>query len=221
MKTVESCLSALELDQLPDPATLKQSFRRVLLAVHPDRNPDNRTWAEARTREVIQAYQYLADEVERPATIIQSSSQASASGIERFQVLILGDLCVAMPLKWLRAVVRFEEVIQKRGFHGSMIVHNNRMYPLLSYRGRSATGRPGQTMVLFEWLNGRSAMVLPDAVDHFYTQDLDYRELIWSRRSDGSVRIIHDGRSLVFPAFLIPLMEQERRMEVPGSNDQR
>jgi len=218
METVESCLSVLELDTVPDADTLKKSFRRVMLAVHPDRNPENRSWAEARTREVLQAYQYLIGQVDSSVEI-ESEVRSSPAGTEKYQIIVAGEVRMAMPLRWLKAVVRFEETIQKRGFHGSMIVHNNRMYPLFSHRGRSATARPGQAIALFEWQGGRAAMVLFRTLDHFYALDLDYREVVWSRRSDGTVRIFNNGQTLIFPAFLIPVMEEESRLASGAESD--
>ncbi|MEQ8352004.1 MAG: J domain-containing protein [Leptospiraceae bacterium] len=232
METVESCLSLLELETLPDERTLKRSFRKAMLMVHPDRNPENRQWAEERSREIIQAYELISDEL-RNRSGVNSGKQPSwttsgwhpdsqevqhfrsnhaKAGPEKYQVVITAEARYAMPLRWMKTVVRFEEVVQKRGFHGAMVMHNNRMYPVFSVRGRSATCRPGHALILFEWSGGRAAMVLGHSVEHFYTLEMDYREIFWSRKSDGTVRLLRGGQALLFPAFLVPVMEAENRI---------
>jgi tetratricopeptide (TPR) repeat protein len=40
---------------------IRASFRRLVKVYHPDRNPGRVTWAEARMREILEAYQILSD----------------------------------------------------------------------------------------------------------------------------------------------------------------
>lgn len=213
---MESSLSVLNLEHIPDEATLKRSFRRAMMNVHPDRNPDRRHWAEARSREIIQAYEFISDHLHNHAEVtpgeftVQSNTEEAAP--ERYQIVITSEARYAMPLKWMNSVVRFEDVIQKRGFHGAMVVHNNRMYPVFSVRGRSATARPGQALALFEWPGGRAAMVMAHSVENFFALDVDYREIFWSRKADGTVRMLRGGQTLLFPAFLLPVMQSEHKV---------
>ncbi len=231
MESVESCLTVLQLDALPDERTLKRSFRKAMLEAHPDRNPRNRQWAEEKSREIIHAYELISDELRNRNSTGKSSqswntagwhpdaediqhfrSNSEKSGPEKYQVIITSEARYAMPLRWMKTVVRFDEVDQKRGFHGAMIMHNNRMYPVFSVRGRSATARPGHALVLFEWPGGRAAMVMAHSVEHFYTVEMDYREIFWSRKSDGTVRLLRGGQALLFPAFLVPAMQSENQI---------
>ena len=217
MQTVESSLSILNLDALPDEVTLKRRFRKAMLAVHPDRNPQKRDWAEEKTRELIQAYEILSERLQSGASVdydesFHVKSNAAEGSPEQYQVVVTAEARYSMPLRWMKSAVRFEDVIQKRGFHGAMIVYNNRMYPVFSVRGRSATARPGQALVLFEWPGGRAAMVMAHSVERFYTMEIDYREIFWSRKSDGTVRMLRGGQTLLFPAFLLPAMQSENNI---------
>ena len=246
------------------------SFRRAMLAAHPDRNPRNQRWAEERSREIIQAYELISEELRRSANGAPSHLDSNHSGNnsrvhtatgyrqtgrpaegsqrpagfanpgpsavdfeevqhyrsnfekagpEKYQVVVTAEARYAMPLRWMKSVVRFEEVIQKRGFHGAMVVYNNRMYPVFSVRGRSATARPGHALVLFEWPGGRAAMVMAHSVEHFFSLEMDYREIFWSRKSDGTVRMLRGGQTLLFPAFLLPVMESENKVSGQTGED--
>ncbi|MBI39647.1 MAG: hypothetical protein CMF59_08610 [Leptospiraceae bacterium] len=237
MESVESCLTVLHLDSLPDERTLKQSFRKAMLAAHPDRNPENRQWAEEKSREIIQAYELISDALRNREENAHSHSwktsgwhpdsediqhfrsNTAKSGPEKYQVIITSEARYAMPLKWMKTVVRFDEVDQKRGFHGAMVMYNNRMYPVFSVRGRSATARPGHALVLFEWPGGRAAMVMAHTVEHFYAVEMDYREIFWSRKSDGTVRLLRGGQALLFPAFLVPAMQSENQIFGQSAQD--
>ena len=44
---------------------IKRAFRRLLKRFHPDRNPRNATWAEEQTRQLVEAYHVLSDEMRR------------------------------------------------------------------------------------------------------------------------------------------------------------
>ena len=46
-------------------ADIKKAFRQLLKRFHPDCNQHNRAWAEQRTRELVEAYQVLADDRRR------------------------------------------------------------------------------------------------------------------------------------------------------------
>ncbi|MCB1303220.1 MAG: J domain-containing protein [Leptospiraceae bacterium] len=209
MESLESSLETLHLQSMPDERTLKRQFRKRLLEVHPDRNPGNRDAAEDATVALIRAYESLRELIlSQPDPV--SSHYRSHSGHpepETFQIVVTSEAQFAMPVRWMKSVVRYEELIQKRGFYGAVVVHNNRMYPVFSVRGRNATARPGQTLALFEWPGGKAAMVLSQSVERFYTLTLDFREIFWSRKPDGSIRMIHGGRHMLFPAFLIDALE--------------
>jgi molecular chaperone DnaJ len=44
---------------------IKKAFRQLALKYHPDKNPDNRKWAEEKFKEVAEAYEILNDEQKR------------------------------------------------------------------------------------------------------------------------------------------------------------
>jgi hypothetical protein len=46
---------------------IRRSYKRLALAVHPDKNPHRREWAEARIRELIVAYEVLSNKDTRQA----------------------------------------------------------------------------------------------------------------------------------------------------------
>ena len=55
-------------------------------------------------------------------------------------------------------------------------------------------------------------MVMAHSVERFYTMEMDYREIFWSRKSDGTVRMLRGGQTLLFPAFLLPAMQSENNI---------
>jgi len=44
---------------------IKKAFRQLALKYHPDKNPDNRKWAEEKFKEVAEAYEILNDNEKR------------------------------------------------------------------------------------------------------------------------------------------------------------
>ena len=48
-----------------DEAALKKAYKKQALKWHPDRNPDNKTAAEAKFKEVAEAYEVLSDKNKR------------------------------------------------------------------------------------------------------------------------------------------------------------
>ncbi len=64
-ETVVNYYEILEIEHTSKLGEIKQAFRRLLKRFHPDRNPRNATWAEDRTRRLVEAYHVLADETRR------------------------------------------------------------------------------------------------------------------------------------------------------------
>jgi curved DNA-binding protein CbpA len=58
---VIGCLKILELHNKPTKQEIKSAFRKLVIKWHPDRNPNNPE-AEERTRQLIQAYEFLSGE---------------------------------------------------------------------------------------------------------------------------------------------------------------
>jgi len=58
---VKNFLSLLELHDNPSKEEIKTAFRKQVIKWHPDRNPNN-TQAEERTKQLIQAYEFLSGE---------------------------------------------------------------------------------------------------------------------------------------------------------------
>ena len=63
-----------------DEEVLKKAYRVQALKWHPDRNPENRSEAEARFKKVSEAYETLKDPAKRQSYEYGSASSASASG---------------------------------------------------------------------------------------------------------------------------------------------
>ena len=63
-----------------DEEVLKKAYRVQALKWHPDRNPENRSEAEARFKKVSEAYETLKDPAKRHSYEYGSASSASASG---------------------------------------------------------------------------------------------------------------------------------------------
>lgn len=58
---VTECLKILELHKKSTQEEIKAAFRKLVIKWHPDRNPDN-PQAEERTRQLIEAYEFLSGE---------------------------------------------------------------------------------------------------------------------------------------------------------------
>lgn len=55
----------LDISHDASPEDIKKTFRRLALRYHPDRNPENIKEAEARFKEINEAYEVLGDEIRR------------------------------------------------------------------------------------------------------------------------------------------------------------
>lgn len=51
----------LEVTPGASPETIRSSFKRLMLECHPDKNPHRRAWSERRVRELLSAYEILAN----------------------------------------------------------------------------------------------------------------------------------------------------------------
>lgn len=61
---VESCLTILELEKIPDDDMLRRAFNRLIKKYHPDRNPERKDWAHEKTRLLIEASRKLRSHIE-------------------------------------------------------------------------------------------------------------------------------------------------------------
>lgn len=52
---------AVVLTHLPEPPSLARRYRKKALQWHPDKNPDNKEFAERKFKEVAEAYEVLSD----------------------------------------------------------------------------------------------------------------------------------------------------------------
>lgn len=57
--------SVLEVPRSAAPEDIRRAYRRLALKWHPDKNPDNKTEAEARFKVISEAYEVLSDESKR------------------------------------------------------------------------------------------------------------------------------------------------------------
>lgn len=57
----------LQAHREADQETIKAAYRSLTRRVHPDKNPNNREWAEERMREINEAYDVLSDDIKRAA----------------------------------------------------------------------------------------------------------------------------------------------------------
>lgn len=57
--------SVLEVPRNAAPEDIRRAYRRLALKWHPDKNPDNKAEAEARFKEISEAYEVLSDESKR------------------------------------------------------------------------------------------------------------------------------------------------------------
>lgn len=55
----------LEVPRNASPEDIRRAYRRLALKWHPDKNPDNKAEAEARFKEISEAYEVLSDESKR------------------------------------------------------------------------------------------------------------------------------------------------------------
>ncbi|MCB1322984.1 MAG: J domain-containing protein [Leptospiraceae bacterium] len=56
---LESLLSILQLNRVPETEELESHFRQLIKQYHPDRNPDRPRWAHERSQSIIQAFRVL------------------------------------------------------------------------------------------------------------------------------------------------------------------
>jgi len=86
---VKECLKILELESIkPSQDEIKNSFRKLVLKWHPDKNPDNPD-AEEKTKQLIQAYEFLTgDDAQRAFDGINKESYywVDLSKITRFEM---------------------------------------------------------------------------------------------------------------------------------------
>lgn len=73
----------LGVEKTADPASLKQAYRKLALKFHPDRNPGDKS-AEARFKEISEAYQVLSDPEKRQAYDRYGHQGLSGSGFRPF-----------------------------------------------------------------------------------------------------------------------------------------
>ncbi|KAK8781075.1 hypothetical protein V5799_017581 [Amblyomma americanum] len=57
--------SLLEVPRNASPEDIRRAYRRLALKWHPDKNPDNKAEAEARFKQISEAYEVLSDESKR------------------------------------------------------------------------------------------------------------------------------------------------------------
>jgi curved DNA-binding protein CbpA len=55
----------LEVNPTASLQEIRRSFRRLVLKVHPDKNPERTEWSERRIRELIEAYEVIGDDEKR------------------------------------------------------------------------------------------------------------------------------------------------------------
>lgn len=70
----------LQAHREADQETIKAAYRSLTRRVHPDKNPNNREWAEKRIREINEAYDVLSDGAKRAAFDREYSASSSKSG---------------------------------------------------------------------------------------------------------------------------------------------
>eukprot|EP00928_Gymnodinium_smaydae_P038691 TRINITY_DN26632_c0_g3_i1.p1 TRINITY_DN26632_c0_g3~~TRINITY_DN26632_c0_g3_i1.p1 ORF type:complete len:984 (-),score=235.93 TRINITY_DN26632_c0_g3_i1:370-3321(-) len=106
----------LEVERGADLATIKKSYRRLVLKYHPDKNPEDREGAEERIRTINSAYETLSNPAKRAAYDAQARSmETKARGMRvdtsmirpRMSIPKAFMLCpMGHPDKFLRAVDR-------------------------------------------------------------------------------------------------------------------
>ena len=55
----------LEIEQSASEKDIKKAYRKLALKYHPDKNINNKEWAETKFKEISQAYQILSDPIKR------------------------------------------------------------------------------------------------------------------------------------------------------------
>ncbi|KAK4253270.1 hypothetical protein QN277_010594 [Acacia crassicarpa] len=64
----------LQVDRSANGDDLKEAFRKLFLKCHPDKNPDNKKAAEAKFKQISEAYDVLSDPQKRAVYDHQSGS---------------------------------------------------------------------------------------------------------------------------------------------------
>ena len=75
---------------------IKQSYRKLAMKHHPDRNPDNPK-SEEHFKEAKEAYEALSDEQKRAS--YDRFGHAAADGIEAFQKKLINVIVSSNPIK--------------------------------------------------------------------------------------------------------------------------
>lgn len=74
--------AALEVERGADQATIKKSYRKLVLKYHPDKHPDDREVAETKIREINSAYEMLSNPAKRAAYEAQTNAvEKKQSGV--------------------------------------------------------------------------------------------------------------------------------------------
>merc|ERR1719361_2709877 len=67
MAQAKDYYEVLGVDKDADKKTIKKAYRKLALKWHPDKNPDNKEAAEAKFKDIAQAYEVLSDDKKRKA----------------------------------------------------------------------------------------------------------------------------------------------------------
>ena len=84
------------------PEDIKRAFRRLAMQYHPDRNPENTKEAEAKFKEISEAYEVLSDEQKR----WQYDRLTSLSGYPRSRIVIEGVFSESIEAEVLREMLQ-------------------------------------------------------------------------------------------------------------------
>ncbi len=79
----------LQAHREADQETIKAAYRSLTRRVHPDKNPNNREWAEERMREINEAYHVLSDGAKRAAFDREYPASSPKSGSASNEKLLL------------------------------------------------------------------------------------------------------------------------------------
>lgn len=88
----QDCYDVLGVSRNATKEEIKSAFRKKAIQCHPDKNPDNREWAEAKFKELAEAYEILSDDRKKSLYDRFGWEGIKSSGFSGFNNVNFNDL---------------------------------------------------------------------------------------------------------------------------------